>query len=83
MAPHCAPPPAETPKQEKRRLAAEFKSMPCMTHVEAAKRLRVAPRKVLGWLESGALKGRQFSRTKWKISGQDLLAFVRENPDLT
>ncbi len=53
--------------------------MPGMTHGEAAKRLGVAPKKVLGWLESGVLKGQQLTRTKWKIAGSELVAFARDH----
>ena len=65
-----------------RGLQTDFKALPGMTHREAAKRLSVSAPKVLGFLESGRLKGSQLSRTKWKISGPDLATFARNHSDL-
>lgn len=80
------PPPAQPlpagPSPEDRKRQADFKALPGMTHREAAKRLGVSAPKVLGFLESGKLKGSQLSRTKWKISGPDLVTFARNHSDL-
>ena len=82
-----APPPISVPPApESARgpaLHAQPKSVPhAMTHNEAAKRLGVRPEKIRGWLESGLLKGRQISRTKWQVDAQDLLSFARDHRDL-
>jgi hypothetical protein len=75
-------PPLEKPSVEEKQRKAEFKNAPGMSHGDAAKRLGVSHAKVLGWLEAGLLKGQQLTRTKWKISGADLVAFARDHRDL-
>lgn len=82
LPPPPPPPPIERATPEERRRVARFKAMPGLSLREAAKRLGVRPAKLLGWLEGGLLKGKQLSRTKWKIAGQDLVNFAREHRDL-
>jgi hypothetical protein len=75
-------PPLDRPSADEKQRRAEFKNAPGMSHDEAARRLGVSSVKVLAWLEAGVLKGQQLTRTKWKISGPELVSFAREHKEL-
>ncbi len=51
---------------------------PLLTIPEVAERLRVSPRTVLDWLQTGQLRGYRPGGTRvgWRVSERDLQAFL-------
>jgi excisionase family DNA binding protein len=79
--PPTYPPPASYLKLE-RSQPGLIRNIKGMTTAQAAKMLGVPPRKVVGWLEAGTLKGYQKVGGTWKITKADLVTFSRDHRDL-